>query len=67
MINKFETLALARYCHNVGRWRRRIGPALSKVSRGGVRHADGSKTAVAVTSTDHPSYWAPFILMGNRL
>jgi CHAT domain-containing protein/Flp pilus assembly protein TadD len=44
----------------------KVGPALAEVSRG-VTRTDGAKTVAAVTTTDHPYYWAPFILMGNWL
>lgn len=40
-----------------------IGSVLTEVSRGW----HGRDGAAAVTTTDHPYYWAPFILMGNWL
>ncbi len=43
---------------------RRVAPALDEVSRGLTR--TGASPAAAAT-TDHPYYWAPFILMGNWL
>ena len=43
---------------------RRVAPALAEVSRGLTR--TGASPAAAAT-TDHPYYWAPFILMGNWL
>ncbi|MDD4946544.1 MAG: CHAT domain-containing protein [Gallionella sp.] len=43
----------------------RVSAALAEVSRGPVRA--GSPPATAATTTDHPYYWAPFILMGNWL
>lgn len=42
----------------------RVSAALAEVSRGPVR---AGSSAPAATSTDHPYYWAPFILMGNWL
>ncbi|MCB4361422.1 CHAT domain-containing protein [Quatrionicoccus australiensis] len=43
----------------------RVGSALAEVSRGAKRREAG-KTA-PVDATDHPYFWAPFILMGNWL
>jgi CHAT domain-containing protein/Tfp pilus assembly protein PilF len=43
-----------------------VEPALAE-NRGTVWRADGTKAAAAVTATNHPYYWAPFILMGNWL
>ena len=43
----------------------KVGPALAEVSRGAIRAGAGN--TAAVSSTDHPYYWAPFILMGNWL
>ena len=43
-----------------------VGPALAEVNRGVRRDAQGEQIA-QVTSTDHPYFWAPFILMGNWL
>jgi CHAT domain-containing protein len=44
----------------------RVGTALAEVSRGAKR-GDGAKGSVAVNTTNHPYFWAPFILMGNWL
>jgi CHAT domain-containing protein len=44
----------------------RVGPALSDVSRGATRMGV-VKPVAAVSTTDHPFFWAPFILMGNWL
>lgn len=44
----------------------RVGEALADVSRGGLQTKAG-KIVAAVKTTDHPYYWAPFILMGNWL
>ena len=43
----------------------KVGPALAEVSRGLVRA--GAASTPAATSSDHPYFWAPFILMGNWL
>jgi CHAT domain-containing protein/tetratricopeptide (TPR) repeat protein len=43
-----------------------VGPALAEVSRG-VRHDAQGEQIARVTTTDHPYFWAPFILMGNWL
>jgi CHAT domain-containing protein/tetratricopeptide (TPR) repeat protein len=42
----------------------KVEPALAAVSRGAPKIA---ATPAPVTTTDHPYYWAPFILMGNWL
>ena len=46
----------------------RVGPALAEVTRAvKVVRADGATSIPAVTTTAHPYFWAPFILMGNWL
>ena len=42
----------------------KVEPALAAVSRGAPKIA---AAPAPVTTTDHPYYWAPFILMGNWL
>jgi len=44
----------------------KVGPALVEISRGAKR-SDGTTVSAGVNTTDHPYYWAPFILMGNWL
>ncbi len=44
----------------------KVGPALVEISRGAKR-SDGATVSAGVNTTDHPYYWAPFILMGNWL
>lgn len=58
-ITKAEAIQLAQAAFI----ERRVAPALAEVSRGLTRTGAGP----AATATDHPYYWAPFILMGNWL
>jgi CHAT domain-containing protein len=49
-----------------------VNAGLAKVNRGAVRvlepvSQDAQSKLPAVSTTDHPYYWAPFILMGNWL
>ena len=59
---KAEAMQMAQRAFIEGR----VGPALAEVSRRAKR-ADGAKSAAPVNTTDHPYFWAPFILMGNWL
>ncbi|AGX86362.1 tetratricopeptide repeat protein [Candidatus Symbiobacter mobilis] len=61
-ITKAQALQMAQQAFIEGR----VGPALAEVSRGATR-IGSVKSAAAVNTTDHPYYWAPFILMGNWL
>lgn len=46
----------------------RVDPVLEQASRGArVTGRNGEPTAAPVAGTDHPFFWAPFILMGNWL
>ena len=45
----------------------RLDGVLAQVSRGAKPVGDSSAIAPAGASTDHPYFWAPFILMGNWL
>ena len=59
-ITKAEAMQMAQ----VAFIERRVAPALAEVSRGLTRTGAGP---AAAATTDHPYYWAPFILMGNWL
>lgn len=45
----------------------KVQTSLAQVRRSAQPVGGGATTATAVTTTDHPYYWAPFILMGNWL
>jgi CHAT domain-containing protein/Flp pilus assembly protein TadD len=45
----------------------KVQTSLEQVRRGAQPVGGGNTKVAAVTTTDHPYYWAPFILMGNWL
>lgn len=61
-MTKAEALQKAQLAFIAGR----VGPALKEVRRSPTREG-GNTQGEPVAGTDHPYYWAPFILMGNWL
>lgn len=63
-MSKAQAIQMAQQAFIEGK----VKPSLAQVRRAAESiDREGKVSGIAVTSTDHPYYWAPFILMGNWL